>query len=57
MATIYVKKSRYKIFLKKPRYATGGQETKYARTFQYTTNNPSRKTGIVAKKGNTLRYE
>ena len=57
MAVIYVPKSRFKIFKKKPKEAKLSGETKNAKTFRFTTNNPKRKTGIVAKKGNILRYE
>lgn len=57
MVVVYITKSKYKIFLKRPKYGKPSQSNlKYMRTFTYTTNNPRGLMGAVAKKGNVLRY-
>jgi len=57
MAIVYVPKSKYKIFRKKPSYAKPSGNLMHYRTFTYTTNNPKRLRGIVAKKGSVIRYD
>ena len=57
MAVVYVKKSKFKIFRAKPKYAKLKSQTLRLKFFTYTTNNPKNLIGVVAKKGNSLRYE
>lgn len=57
MALIYFNKNKYKIFRKKPAYGVWVGETEKYKSFNYTTNNRKRLTGIIAKKGHQLRYD
>ena len=57
MAIVFVKKKKYKIFKKAPKYGVKGQGNKRTKTFTYTTNNPKHRRGIIARKGNQVRYE
>jgi len=56
MAIVFVPKSKFKIFRKKPFYGKPGSVLSHFRTFTYTTNNPKRLVGVVAKKGSVIRY-
>ena len=56
MTIVYVNAKKFKIFRKKPRNAIKIGETKSTTTFKYSTNNSRFLKGIIAKRGNVLRY-
>lgn len=56
MNRVYVSRSKFRIFSRKPSYGVWTNGTEGARMFNFTTNNPRYLTGIVAKKGYKLVY-